>query len=105
MSSQFCGGDGVVVSSPKEPPEYPPQKTTLNLQDAPWVKVVLCAVVLTAPLLDVAGVLCTGSDEFTSAAVVEVVSPAASEVDGGVVDTCCVGSGEDTSMAVVDKSS
>lgn len=68
MSSQFSGGGGVLVSSPEECPEYP-QKTTLNLQDAPVVTVVLCAVVLTALLLDVEGVvvdmlLVLGVDEF-----------------------------------------
>lgn len=100
MSSQFCGGGGV-VSSPEGPPEYPLQKTTLNLQDAPGVKVLLCIVVLTAPLLDVVGVPCTGSEEFTSTAVVE----GASEVDCGEVDPWSVGSGEDSSVAVVDESS
>lgn len=54
MSSQFSGGGGVVVAS-SEYPEYPPQKTTLNLQDAPRFTEVLCAVVLPAPLLDVEG--------------------------------------------------
>jgi len=38
MSSQFSGGGGVLVSSPEEYPEYP-QKTTLNLQDAPLLDV------------------------------------------------------------------
>jgi len=55
MSSQFSGGGGVVVSSPEGYPEYPPQKTTLNLQDASGVAVVLCVAVRTAPLLDVEG--------------------------------------------------
>jgi len=71
MSSQFSGGDGVVVSSPYECPEYPdPQKTTLNLQEASGVTVLLCAVVLAALLLlDAEGVVVDvlfvlGVDEF-----------------------------------------
>jgi len=69
MSSQFSGGGGVVVSSPDGYPEYPPQNTTLNLQNASGVSVVLCAVVLTAVLLDVEGLavdmlLVLGVDKF-----------------------------------------